>query len=105
MNIEKLFLPAIFFIESDYDFSGDVNTVLSFFTIMALMVLMLTLYFKYRFFHIMLIVFLFSIVIGMLSIADYSLPFSPYIQLFFMTFQSVIFILTSYDYSNFKKSE
>lgn len=100
MKKANLFLLMIF---SDYNFSDDVSTVLSFFTIMTLMVLMLVLYLKFRFFHIILIVFLFSIVIGMYSIADYSLPFSPYFQLFFLTFQSVIFILTSNDYSNFKK--
>jgi len=69
--------------------------VLVIFMLIFLLGLMLVFYNKhtYSFFLPMLLVFLFSIVIGVSSIIESSIPFSPYFQLFFILMQFVLFIL------------
>lgn len=42
---------------------------------------------------IVLVVFLFSLVFGMNSMAYFDLPFSPWFQIFFLLFQTIIFYL------------
>ena len=59
------------------------------------MLVMLVLYTKLRRFVLITVVFLFSLVIGMMSIQETSIPFSPYIQIFFLLFQTIIFLITS----------
>lgn len=46
-------------------------------------------------FLIILTVFLFSIIIGTTAIVEFAIPFSPYLQLFFLLFQTIFFILTA----------
>jgi hypothetical protein len=58
-----------------------------------LMVLMIYLYVKIDRFLPLLVVFLFSIIIGMVSFSGSYLPFTPFIQLFFILFQTIIFYL------------
>jgi hypothetical protein len=58
-----------------------------------LMVLMIYLYVKIDRFLPLLVIFLFSIIIGMVSFSGSYLPFTPFIQLFFILFQTIIFYL------------
>lgn len=71
----------------------------SIFILVFLIVLMWYFYTKYKAnqikFLIVLVVFLFSIVIGMGSITSLSIPFSPYFQLFFLLIQTIFFILSA----------
>lgn len=69
------------------------------------MILMLFLFLKIGRFELILIVFLFSLVIGMTSIIDNNLPFSPYFQLFFLLFQTIVFSTDSMNFYEFKKKE
>lgn len=72
--------------------------------LLVLMVVMFQLYVKARRFLPILVVFLFSIIIGMDSLAEGNIPFTPYFQIFFIMFQSVFFLMTSIDlYKDFKK--
>lgn len=68
---------------------------LEFFFLMILILIMVYLYRKMRVWLLILMVFLFSLVFGMISIMSFSIPFSPYIQIFFMLFQSIVFLQTS----------
>ena len=66
---------------------------LSIFILIVLMVLMIGMYKYFRIWWIILVVFLFSLIIGGLSISVGDIPFSPYFQIFFIIFQSVFFII------------
>ena len=67
-----------------------------------LMLSMLYLYKKYKEkFELIVSVFLFSLIIGIDSLS-YTIPFTPYIQLFFLLFQTIFFISFSIDYYNRK---
>lgn len=65
----------------------------SMFVLVLLMILMIYLYQKVRKFLPELVVFLFSIVIGMLSISSLGIPYTPWIQIFFILIQGVFFYL------------
>lgn len=71
----------------------------SIFVLVFLIVLMWYFHTKYKAnqmkFLIVLVIFLFSIVIGVSSLTYFSIPFSPYFQLFFMLIQTIFFILTA----------
>ena len=69
--------------------------------IILLMVLMIYCYAKINPFLPVLVVFLFSIVIGMVSFTGSYLPFTPWFQLFFMLFQTILFYL-KLEKKNFK---
>ena len=90
-------------------FTGSIlvqNTAFTTFSLLIMfffMGLMILLYVKYRWFVVILLVFLFSLVVGTISITDNILPFSPYLQMFFMTFQSIIFFITSTNLNKNKK--
>ena len=80
--------------------------VLSFLILFNLIVFMLFFYFKISNKNellIILLIFLFSLIIGVISITENILPFSPYLQIFFLLFQTIFFILTSLNYYNDKK--
>ena len=62
--------------------------------ILLLLFLMIYFYSKKRYFLPILVVFLFSLIIGMLSM-EFGIPFTPYVQIFFMLMQSVFFIMTA----------
>ena len=65
-----------------------------------LMVLMVYFYTRhtYKYFLPILTVFLFSLVIGMLSISSLGIPYTPWFQLFFILLQSVFFIINSLEF-------
>ena len=67
-------------------------------------VLMLVLYLKYKMFHLILIIYAFGLIIGALSFTEGYLPFTPYIQIFYLVFISVIFVFTAIDFNNYKKA-
>jgi len=71
--------------------------ILSILVILILLIFMIYLYMKMRVWPVMLIVYLFSLVIGMNSIATEHIPYTPYFQIFFLLIQSVIFIITSFE--------
>lgn len=68
---------------------------LAMFILVILLVIMLVLYLKMRLFLPILVVFLFSLIIGINSMSLEYIPFNPYVSIFFILFQSVIFIETS----------
>jgi len=63
------------------------------FMVVFLMVLMLYFYTKIANLLPTLMLFLFSIVFGMTSFGVAYIPFTPYIQIFFMLFQTILFYL------------
>ena len=76
------------------DIGFDLNAIISVFFIVFLIGLMLILYIKVRVLLVILLVFLFSLLIGVLFLSVENIPFTPYIQIFFIFFQSIIFIIT-----------
>ena len=71
--------------------------ILTFMLLIILMLLMIYIYAKNRRFTIILVIFLFSLVIGMTAFSVEGVPLTPYFQLLFLLFQTVIFILTAID--------
>lgn len=69
----------------------------------VLMLGMVYFYLRVRKFLVILTVFLFSIVFGISALFIASFPFTPYFQLFFIAFQSVMFLKTTQDYYNYTK--
>jgi len=80
---------------TEYNYESIFSPIVSTFLIIFLMVAMVYLYRYQRFFLLIFIVWIFSIVIGLISIKNFWLPFSPYFQIFFMLIQSVYLFLTS----------
>ena len=73
--------------------------------IVFLLVLELVLYVKYRLFRLILVVYLFSLIIGGLALTVGTIPFTPYFQMFFMLFQTIILIYAGIDYNTVKKKQ
>lgn len=71
--------------------------VISFMILLILMIVMVFLFTRKKVWLPILIVFLFSLVIGINSLGTPNFPFSPYFQIFFIVFQTVFFLLTSKD--------
>jgi len=78
--------------------------LISFFIFVFLIALMIYSYKKTNIYELILLIFLTSIIIGVISITMNILPFSPYIQAFFMLFQAIIFLRASI-HTNFKKND
>ena len=72
--------------------------------LVLLIYLMLYLYVKIEEFEPMLIVFLFSLIIGTTSLSVIDIPFTPWFQIFFMLFQTVLFLLKALQYYYNKRS-
>jgi hypothetical protein len=70
---------------------APMSTIAIYIIFIALMIIVLH-FEKIRIFTIVLVIFLFSIVIGILSMSIQELPFNPYLPLFFILFQSILFI-------------
>lgn len=81
----------------------DITATLS--IMIFLMVLMLVLYLKYKKYNLIIIVYLFSLIIGVESFTIGYLPFTPWFQIFYVVFMTIIFVYTSIDYNNYKKSD
>jgi len=63
--------------------------------LIILMFLMVYLYSKHRIFLPILIVFLFSMIMGNMSLEIVNFPFTPYFQTFFIIFQTIFLLITS----------
>lgn len=79
------------------EFTNLLTPILGIVILIVLMIVMFQLYIKARRFLPVLVVFIFSIVIGMNSLTESNIPFTPYFQIFFIIFQSVFFLMTSLD--------
>jgi len=66
--------------------------------LILLILLMLHLYTKVKEFEPILVVFLFSLVIGITSLTVIDVPFAPWLQIFFILFQAVMFVLKALEY-------
>lgn len=77
------------------DWSTVLEPFIALFILIILMIIMAILYLKIRLFLPILVVFLFSLIIGFNSISYEYIPFNPYFSIFFILFQSVFFIETS----------
>jgi len=77
----------------------DWNTILqpfiAIFILIILMIIMVILYKYVRIWLVVLVLFLFSLIIGIESISYEYIPFSPYISILFILFQSIFFLLVS----------
>ena len=74
----------------DFNFSSDLSPVIEVFLLIFLLCLQVYFLKKKHVIVLVIIVLLFSLIIGVVSIANYSLPFTPWIQLFFILFQVAI---------------
>lgn len=74
----------------------DLTAVLS--IMVSLVILMIILFVKVKRYYLILITFLFSLVIGALSLTEGAIPFTPFTQLFFLLFNSVVFYLSATEY-------
>lgn len=70
--------------------------------ILVLIILMLYFFRHYKDYLPILVIYLFSLVIGMNSFI-YGIPFTPYIQIFFILLQTSLILTTSLNYYNSKK--
>ena len=60
--------------------------------LMIIMIIMSILYFKIKLYLPVLVIFLFSLIIGFNSMTYEYIPFNPYFSIFFILFQSTFFI-------------
>ena len=74
----------------DFNFSSDLTPVIEVFLLIFLLCLQVYFLKKKNVFILVVVVLLFSLIIGVISIVNYSLPFTPWIQLFFILFQVAI---------------
>lgn len=72
-----------------------IQPILTVFILLILMLIMVIIYIKIKNLLVIIVIFLFSLIIGMTSLTIEAIPFTPYIQIFFMLFQMSIFIITS----------
>lgn len=75
----------------------DLLPVLDFFVMLFLVMLMIFCYMKLRVFYIILLIYLFSIIIGVMALSDPYVPFTPYFQVLFILFQTMIFFADCLD--------
>ena len=69
--------------------------VLTIILMIFLLILMIYFYSKTRVFPIILTIFLFSLIFGVYSLEIENIPFTPYFQIFFLTVQGILFMLTA----------
>lgn len=69
--------------------------IMTFFAIIFLFAIMIFCYLKIRIFVVILGIYLFSLIIGILSFNESVIPFTPYLQIFFLFFQTTIFVVVS----------
>ena len=71
--------------------------IMSLFVIIFLFGLMIFCYLKIRIFLVILVIYLFSLVIGISSFDESTIPFTSYLQIFFLIFQTILFFITALD--------
>lgn len=82
-----------------YDYSELFPTSLltSVFILLFMLLLMLLVIWKFKIWILGLIIFIFSIIFGTMAFGIAELPFQPYLPLFFLVIQSILFIKLSLD--------
>lgn len=70
------------------------NPLVSTFILILLMAIMIIVYLKIRIWLLVAILFFSSLIIGFMAL-NVENPFTPYFQMLFLLFQTIIFILTS----------
>lgn len=83
----------------------DYNPLIAFFTLVLLMFLALYLYLKVRRFLLSVVVFVFSLIIGINALSQTDIPFTPMIQIFFLVFQICIILIMSVEAYNSGSTE
>lgn len=71
----------------------DFYPIMTFLTLIILIVLSLYCYLKVRRFLLNLVIYLFSLIIGFNALNESTIPFTPYIQIFFLFFQTTILLI------------
>lgn len=74
--------------------------ILSFFLMIFLMLIMLYLFLKYRIWYLILVIELFSLIIGINALGVEGIPFTPYFQILFLIFQTFIFFIACFEVIN-----
>jgi len=77
------------------DWSSVFNPFLVIFMLIILMIFMVIIYKYVKIWLMILVIFLFSIIIGINSMTIEGVPLNPYFSIFFILFQSVFFIKRS----------
>ena len=83
-----------------FNFTGQYDLLgfyplMTFFGIIFLFALMIFCFLKLRIFVLILAIYLFSLIIGFNSFSESVIPFTPYLQIFFLVFQTIMFLLTA----------
>jgi len=78
-----------------FDITALLTPIIAVIVLILLMVIMVYLYNKHRIFLPILTVYLFSMIIGVMSIEIVDFPFTPYFQTFFILFQTIFLLITS----------
>lgn len=85
------------------DLTSMITPVLSLFFIIFLIGLMIFCYLKVRVFLVILVIYLFSLLIGVMFLEIDNIPFTPYLQIFFILIQTIFLIIVSIElYENVK---
>jgi len=90
---------VIYEVIPQYDLLGF-YPIMVLFVIIFLFGLMIFCYLKIRVFVVILGIYLFSLIIGILALSESIIPFTPYLQIFFLIFQTIIFIIVSIEVFN-----
>ncbi|MGM0496044.1 MAG: hypothetical protein ACQERX_05230 [Bacillota bacterium] len=75
------------------NYSSILTPLIEVFILIFLMLIMVYLYKNMRVVALMMICLMFSVIIGVISITNWSLPFTPYLQVFFILFQLILVIV------------
>jgi len=75
-----------------YDFGLP---ILSLVILVMMMLFMLYFYTKVKKMVFVLLIYVFSLPFGLISLGEYNIPFSPWFQLFFLMFQTIIFFMSA----------
>jgi len=77
------------------DWNAVLQPFIALFILIILMIIMVVLYLKVRIWLVILIVFLFSLIIGVYSLSFEYIPFNPWFSIFFILFQLGFFLQMS----------
>lgn len=78
----------------------DFYPYLTFASLIFLLILHLYCYLKVRRFLINLVIYLFSLIIGYQAFNESTIPFTPFIQIFFLFFQTTILLIMALEVNN-----
>lgn len=87
-------------IQTSYTFDFGMNVLVGMLMMGILIILNLVVLSKYQYFMLSIIIELFSLIIGGMAITIQEFPLTPYFQIFFIIFQSGIFLIMGIKYRN-----